>query len=58
MHRIDPAIVIADMKAAGFMLDGRSDLLENADDDYDKNMADPAVRGKTSRFVMRFIKPM
>lgn len=58
LHRIDPAIVIADMKAAGFMLDGRSDLLENADDDYDKNMADPAVRGKTSRFVMRFIKPM
>jgi predicted methyltransferase len=58
LHRIDPAIVIADMKAAGFVLDGRSDLLENTEDDYDKNMADPAVRGKTSRFVMRFTKPM
>ena len=58
LHRIDPAIVIADMQAAGFVLESRSDLLENTDDDYDKNMADPAVRGKTSRFVMRFTKPM
>jgi len=57
LHRIDPAVVIADMEAAGFVLDEKSDLLENVDDDYNKNMADPAVRGKTSRFVMRFIKP-
>ena len=57
LHRIDPAIVVADMEAAGFVLTGKSELLENTDDDYSKNMADPAVRGKTSRFVMRFIKP-
>lgn len=57
LHRIDPSIVLADMQAAGFVLDGKSEILRNTSDDYDKNMADPAVRGKTDRFVMRFIKP-
>ena len=57
LHRIDAAVVISDMESAGFVLDGKSDLLENMDDDYNKSMADPAVRGKTSRFVMRFLKP-
>ena len=57
LHRIDPAIVVADMQAAGFVLDGQSELLRNTDDDYSKSMFDQAVRGKTDRFVMRFIKP-
>jgi predicted methyltransferase len=57
LHRIDPAIVVADMQAAGFVLDGQSELLRNTDDDYSVNMFDPAVRGKTDRFVMRFVKP-
>lgn len=57
LHRIDPAIVTADLKAAGFVADGKSDALRNMEDDYSKNMADPAVRGKTDRFVFRFVKP-
>lgn len=57
LHRIDPAIVISEMQAAGFVADGKSNVLRNMDDDYSKNMFDPAVRGKTDRFVMRFIKP-
>ncbi len=56
VHRIDPAIVIADMTAAGFQLAAESDLLRNPDDDYSKIVFDPALRGKTDRFVMRFIK--
>ena len=56
-HRIDPAIVVASMTAAGFELDGQSDLLRNPDDDYDKVVFDPELRGKTDRFVMRFRKP-
>lgn len=56
-HRIDPAIVIADMQAAGFVLDGESDLLRNPDDDLERNVFDPAVRGATDRFVLRFRKP-
>lgn len=56
-HRIDPAIVIATMTEAGFVLDGQSDILRNPDDDYEKTVFDPELRGKTDRFVMRFRKP-
>jgi predicted methyltransferase len=57
LHRIDPAIVKAEMKMAGFELDGSSEVLRNMNDDHTLNMADPSVRGKTDRFVMRFVKP-
>ena len=57
VHRIDPGIVIADMQAAGFTLDAKSDLLRNMNDDYSKIVFDPELRGKTDRFVLRFIKP-
>jgi predicted methyltransferase len=57
LHRIDPNIVVADMEAAGFVAAGKSEALRNMDDDYSMNMADPAVRGKTDRFVMKFRKP-
>jgi predicted methyltransferase len=57
-HRIDPAIVIERMTAAGFTLDGESDLLRNPDDDYDRIVFDPELRGKTDRFIMRFIKAL
>lgn len=57
LHRIDPAVVKADFKAAGFMLDGESDMLRNAADDHTKLVFDPSIRGKTDRFVLRFRKP-
>jgi len=57
VHRIDPAIVVADMEAAGFVLDGHSDLLRNPDDDLGKIVFAPEVRGKTDRFIMRFKNP-
>ena len=56
-HRIDAAIVIAMMTEAGFELDAQSDMLRNPDDDYEKVVFDPEIRGKTDRFVMRFRKP-
>lgn len=56
-HRIDPATVRADFVKAGFVLDGESEMFANPEDDLEKNVFDPAVRGKTSRFVMRFRKP-
>ena len=56
-HRIDPAIVIEEMTAAGFVLDGQSDLLRNPDDDYDVSVFSEAVRGTTDRFLLRFRKP-
>lgn len=57
MHRIDPDTVKADFVKAGFVLDGESDLLRNPADDHSKMVFDPAIRGKTDRFVFRFRKP-
>lgn len=56
-HRIAPEVVIADFTRAGFVLDGRSDLLANPADDHTKLVFDPAIRGKTDRFILRFRKP-
>ena len=57
LHRIDSAVVIADLEAAGFVLDGESDVLRSSEDDYSVSVFDPAVRSKTDRFVLRFRKP-
>ncbi|MGE5722717.1 MAG: class I SAM-dependent methyltransferase [Sphingomonadales bacterium] len=57
LHRIDPAVVRADFEKAGFVFDGESDVLRNPDDDHSKVVFDPAIRGKTDRFVYRFKKP-
>ena len=56
-HRIDPAVVKADFQRAGFVLEGESDMLRNPADDHTLNVFDPAIRGKTDRFVFRFRKP-
>ena len=54
LHRIDPQIVISELEAEGFVLEAKSDVLRNMDDDYSKGMFDPEVRGKTDRFVLKF----
>ncbi|ANY19745.1 hypothetical protein A6F68_01228 [Tsuneonella dongtanensis] len=57
LHRIDPAVVRADFARAGFKLAAQSDLLANPADDHTKNVFDPAIRGKTDRFLYKFVKP-
>lgn len=57
LHRIDAEAVKAEVQAAGFVLDGESDLLANPGDDRTKPVFDPAVQGKTDQFVLRFRKP-
>jgi predicted methyltransferase len=57
VHRIDPAVVRRDFVAAGFEADGESDLLRNRSDDYSLGVFDPAVVGRTDRFVLRFRRP-
>jgi len=54
LHRIDPAIVKADMAEAGFVLEAESKMLQRSEDDQKKNVFDPAVRGRTSRFILKF----
>ncbi|WP_229215632.1 class I SAM-dependent methyltransferase [Duganella sp. CY15W] len=57
LHRIDPATVKTEVQKAGFVLDGESSVLAIAGDDHLLKVFDPAVRGKTDRFVLRFKKP-
>ena len=56
-HRIDPATVRADFERAGFVFDGSSDMLRNPQDDHNKSVFDPSIRGHTDRFVYRFRRP-
>lgn len=56
-HRIDPAVVRADFEAAGFRLDAESAALRRADDDHSLRIFNPAIRGRTDRFMVRFRKP-
>ena len=56
LHRIDPNVVKADFKRAGFVLVGTSNLLHNPADDHSLLVFDPKIRGKTDRFVMKFRK--
>lgn len=57
LHRIDPAVVRADFERAGFVLEAQSNLLRVPADDLTKNVFDPAIRGRTDRFVYRFRRP-
>lgn len=56
-HRIDPAAVRRQIEATGFRYVGASNALANPADDHTKNVFDPAIRGKTDQFVMKFRKP-
>ncbi len=57
LHRIDEAQVVAEVKAAGFELVGTSDLLRNPNDARTLAVFDPAIRGKTDQFMLKFRKP-
>ncbi len=57
LHRIDPAVVLAELKAAGFEFVAESPLLANPDDDHVKSAFNPAIRDHTDRFIYKFRKP-
>ncbi len=57
LHRIDPEAVKAEVEKAGFVFDGEIKVLANPEDDHSLKVFDPAIRGKTDRFVFRFRKP-
>lgn len=57
LHRIEVDQVKREVEAAGFVLDGSSDLLARPDDPRTANVFDPSIRGKTSQFMLRFRKP-
>lgn len=57
LHRIDEAVVKTEVLAAGFKLDGESQVLRNKADPRTAKVFDPSIRGKTDQFVLRFRKP-
>ena len=56
-HRIDPELIKADFKRAGFVLVGSSDLLRNPADAHDLEVSDPKIAGHTDRAIFKFKKP-
>ena len=57
LHRIDPAIVKKQVESVGFVFDGESDVLHNANDPHNIKVFDKSIRGHTDQFVYRFRKP-
>ena len=57
LHRIDPATVREQVEAAGFRFAGESKVLENPADPLDVPVFDKSIRGRTSQFAFKFVKP-
>ncbi|NND45239.1 MAG: class I SAM-dependent methyltransferase [Xanthomonadales bacterium] len=56
LHRIDPERVMVDMTGSCFDLAAESDLLRHPEDDHSQPAISPELRGKTDRFVYKFIR--
>lgn len=54
LHRIDEAFVRRTLEAAGFAFEAELDLLRNPADARDLLVMQPAIRGRTDRFVQRY----
>ncbi|MND05664.1 hypothetical protein D3C83_266010 [compost metagenome] len=54
---MDKQTAIGALTAAGFVLEAESELYARPDDPRDANVFNPAIRGKTDQFVLRFRKP-
>jgi len=57
MHRIPRAQVIAEVTAVGFRLVDEGKFLNRPADDHSKPIFDPAIRGHTDQYALKFVKP-
>ena len=57
LHRMDAATAKVEIEAAGFTLDAISAVLSNPSDPRDDSVFGEERRGKTDRFVWRYVKP-
>jgi predicted methyltransferase len=57
LHRIDPETVKREVLAAGFVFVGSSNLLRQPADPHTAKVFDPAIRGRTDQFILKFRKP-
>jgi predicted methyltransferase len=56
LHRIDPEFARQDIESRGFEQVAESSLLDNPADRLSKSVFDPAIRGRTARFLHRYVK--
>ncbi len=57
LHRIEKAQIIREVEAAGFRLVKEGDFLHRPADDHTKSIFDPAIRGHTDQYALKFVKP-
>jgi predicted methyltransferase len=57
LHRIDADVVKKEVTAAGFEFVAASNVLANKSDTRTGKVFDPAIRGKTDQFILKFRKP-
>jgi predicted methyltransferase len=57
LHRIDPEAVKKDLAAVGFVFEAESKVLQNTKDPHTAGVHDPAYRGTTDQFMLKFRKP-
>jgi predicted methyltransferase len=57
LHRIDPASVRQIVEGVGFRFAGESKVLNNPVDPLDIPVFDKSIRGRTSQFAYKFVKP-
>jgi predicted methyltransferase len=56
LHRIEPKFARQDIESMGFEFAGQTNVLQNTDDNLQISVFDPSVRGKTNRFVYKFVE--
>lgn len=57
LHRINPDIVKADLKAAGFQFVSESNVLRNPADDVTKRVFEEGIPDSSDQFILKFRKP-
>jgi predicted methyltransferase len=56
LHRVDPEVVRDTFSETCFTLEAEAEFLRNTTDNHALSPFDPSVRGKTDRFVFRFVR--
>jgi predicted methyltransferase len=56
LHRVDPQSVKDSFAQSCFKLEAEAEFLQTRQDDHTLVVFDPSIRGKTDRFVYKFIK--
>ncbi len=57
LHRIPKAELIKEVTSAGFRLAAEGKFLERPGDDLTKTVFDPAIRGHTNQYALKFVRP-